>query len=275
MLAARNTVPTGFAYLVQGMGLLTQSGMKRYVLIPILANVVIFFFLTTMLINYFSSVSDWFNGLLSFWSWLAYIATFVATLLSGIIFFTILLIYGYSFNIITNLIAAPFYGLLAEKIETQLSGAIIPAEPFSKIVTRTLKRELVKLWYFISRSIAVAIGLFFLTFIPLLNIAVPILALLWGAWIITLQYVDYPADNNKLSFTQLRQKLKQHRFSTTGLGGTIMLGSMIPVVNIFIMPIAVAGGTLFWINELQEHQQAFTEDEKEKEKHKQSSLQLP
>lgn len=250
MLSIQNTLPTGFGYFVQGMSLLTQSGMKRYVLIPMLANVIVFFLLTGLLIQYFSSITDWFNGVLSFWSWLAYLATFIATLLSGVIFFTILLIYGYSFNVITNIIAAPFYGLLAEKIEARLTGTIFPAESFSQMAMRTLRREMVKLWYFITRGIAVAIGLFILAFIPFINLSVPVLALLWGAWVMTLQYVDYPADNNKLAFTDLRKRLKQRSYSTTGLGSTIMLGSMIPGVNIFVMPIAVAAGTLFWSKEL-------------------------
>jgi len=252
MLVLQNTLPTGFGYFVQGMGLLTQSGMKRYVLIPILANVVVFFILTGWLIQYFSSVTDWFNGLLSFWSWLAYLATFIATLLSGVIFFTILLIYGYSFNLITNIIAAPFYGLLAEKIEARLTGVLFPTESFSKMAMRTLRREMIKLWYFVTRGIAVTIALFILAFIPFLNLSVPFFALLWGAWVMTLQYVDYPADNNKLPFTELRKRLKKRPYSTTGLGSTIMLGSMIPVVNIFVMPIAVAGGTLYWSKELRE-----------------------
>ncbi|MGH1441011.1 MAG: sulfate transporter CysZ [Cellvibrionaceae bacterium] len=250
LLSQRNSLSAGLSYFVRGMGLLTQSGMKRYVLVPILANVAVFFVLTAMLIQYFSSVTDWFNGLLSFWSWLAYLATFIATLLSGVIFFTILLIYGYSFNIITNIIAAPFYGLLAEKIEARLNGAVFPSESFSSMAARTLKREVVKLWYFTTRGIAVAIGLFLLAFIPFVNLSVPFLALLWGAWVMTLQYVDYPADNNKLAFTEVRQRLKKCSYSTTGLGSTIMLGSMIPVVNIFVMPIAVAAGTLYWDNEL-------------------------
>jgi len=250
MLGAYNSLPRGFYYFTQGIGLLTQSGMKRFVLVPILANVVVFFVLTAMLIQYFSSITDWFNGLLSFWSWLAYLATFIATLLSGVIFFTILLIYGYSFNLITNIIAAPFYGLLAEKIEARLNGAVFPSESFSSMAVRTLKREMVKLWYFTTRGIAVAFGLFLLAFVPFVNLSVPFLALLWGAWVMTLQYVDYPADNNKLSFSELRQRLKKRSYSTTGLGSTILLGSMIPVVNIFVMPIAVAGGTLYWNNEL-------------------------
>jgi CysZ protein len=110
---------------------------------------------------------------------------------------------------------------------------------------------MVKLWYFLSRSLLVGLGLFFLAWIPLVNLLVPLLALLWGAWVMTLQYVDYPADNHQLPFTHLRRQLKQQRFSTTGLGSTIMLGSMIPVINIFVMPIAVAAGTLLWVNELQ------------------------
>ncbi|MFT6388802.1 MAG: CysZ protein [Cellvibrionaceae bacterium] len=250
MLARQNTLPTGFGYFVQGMSLLAQSGMKRYVLIPILANIIVFFILTGWLIQYFSSITDWFNGLLSFGPWLAYLATFIATLLSGVIFFTLLLVYGYSFNLITNIIAAPFYGLLAARIEAHLTGATLPSESFSKMAARTLRRETTKLWYFITRGIAVAIGLFILAFIPFVNLLVPFLALLWGAWVMTLQYADYPADNNKQSFIELRKKLKQRSYSTTGLGSTIMLGSMIPIINIFVMPIAVAGGTLYWSNEL-------------------------
>ncbi|MGH1487439.1 MAG: sulfate transporter CysZ [Cellvibrionaceae bacterium] len=246
-----NTIPTGFSYLVQGVGLLTRSGMKRFVLIPLLANIVVFILLTTLLIQYFSSMMEWVNGVLSFWSWLAYFAAFIAAIVSGLAVFIILLVYGYSFNIITNIIAAPFYGLLAEKIETQLTDAVVPTESFSSMAVRTLKREMVKLWYFMTRGLAVTIGLFFLAFIPGFNLLVPILAIMWGAWVMTLQYVDYPADNHKLSFVELRQRIKKQQYSTLGLGSTIMLGSMIPVVNIFIMPIAVAGGTLFWIKELE------------------------
>ncbi len=245
-----NSIPTGLGYLVQGSSVLLQPGMKRYVLVPILTNVAVFIFLTITLLQYFTSLSEWFGDLLPDWSWLAAITAIIASILSVIVFCTILLIYGYSFNLITNLIAAPFYGLLAEKIEARLTGAEFPSESLSKMVIRTLARELVKLWYFMSRGFVVFLGLFILGFIPVANLLVPILALLWGAWVMTLQYVDYPADNNKMGFTQFRQELKRCKHSATGFGGSIMLGSMIPVVNIFVMPLAVAGGTLFWVNEL-------------------------
>ncbi len=244
----RNTLFSGFTYLIQGSGLLLQSGMKRFVLIPFIANCIVFILLTLSLINHFTAIQDWFAGLFPDWGWLSYFVAF----LSGLFIFLILMIYGYSFTILTNIIAAPFYGRLAEKIEERVSGESLPQETIMAMIFRTLLREMIKLWYFISRGFLVLIGLFLLSFIPLLNLLVPLLAVLWGAWVMTLQYIDYPADNHQLSFTALRNRMKTQRFSSVGFGGTIMFCSMIPVVNIFIMPIAVAGGTLFWINELRQ-----------------------
>jgi CysZ protein len=250
LLKTINTVTNGFNYMIDGAKILASSGMKRFVLIPLIANIIVFVFLTSLLIQYFSTVSNYFTDALSGWAWLAYFAAIIATILSGLAAFIILLIYGYSFNLITNIIAAPFYGLLAEKIEHKLTGSITPEESIPSLILRTLQRELVKLWYFISRGFLVFFGLFILAFIPVINFMVPVLAVFWAAWVLTLQYVDYPADNNHMSFKELRQQIKNKRYSTLGFGGVILIGSMIPVINIFIMPIAVAGGTLFWINEL-------------------------
>ena len=249
-----NTVTNGFNYMVNGAKILAQPGMKRFVLIPLIANIIVFIFLTSLLIQYFSAVTNYFSDALSGWAWMAYFAAIIATILSGLAAFIILLIYGYSFNLITNIIAAPFYGMLAEKIEHKLTGSVTPEESISSLTVRTLQRELVKLWYFISRGFLVFFCLFILAFIPILNFLVPFLAVFWGAWVLTLQYVDYPADNNHMSFSELRQQIKDKRYSTLGFGGVILIGSMIPIINIFIMPIAVAGGTLFWINELSSYE---------------------
>lgn len=240
----------GFNYMVGGAKIIASPGMKRFVLIPLIANIIVFIFLTSLLIQYFSAVTNYFSDALSGWAWMAYFAAIIATILSGLAAFVILLIYGYSFNLITNIIAAPFYGMLAEKIEHKLTGNVAPEESISSLTVRTLQRELVKLWYFISRGFLVFFCLFILAFIPILNFLVPFVAVFWGTWVLTLQYVDYPADNNHISFNELRRQIKNKRYSTLGFGGVILVGSMVPIINIFIMPIAVAGGTLFWINEL-------------------------
>lgn len=245
----KNQFLSGFRYLTKGAGYLLQPGMKRFVLIPFLANCVVFILLTLSLINNFSSIQENFIDLFPSWGLISYLVAFV----SGLFIFIILLIYGYSFTVLTNIIAAPFYGRLAEKLEERMTGVSMPEESIASMIGRTILREMVKLLYFISRGFLVLVGLFFLSFIPLFNLLVPIIAILWGAWVMTLQYVDYPADNHQLSFTALRSRLKTKKLSTTAFGGTIILGSMMPIINIVIMPIAVAGGTIFWVNELRQN----------------------
>ena len=249
LVSERNSIGLGFSYLLRGAGEILKPGTKRYVLVPLLANIVVFVILTLFLLQQYAAITGWFSNVLPNWgSWLAYLAAFF----SGLLIFFLLLLYGYSFTLITNLIAAPFYGALAENIERRYTGEPASNESLSAMISRTLLRELTKLWYFFTRGILVAIGLLILSAIPLINLAVPFLAILWGCWVMALQYADYPADNNQLRFRELRNRLAKPQFSYVGFGGTILFLSMVPVVNIFIMPISVAGGTLFWINELKE-----------------------
>lgn len=230
-------------YLTQGAGLLMQPGLRRFVIVPLLINIVVFIAVTSILLNTYSEVlqdaaieSDW----LRFFAWLLWIVL-------GLV---MLVVYGYTFNLITTIIAAPFYGVLAEKIETRLTGKIFPSEPLGKLIQRTFQRELVKLWYFISRGLLILILLIVLFFIPLFGGLVSLaLSTLWAAWCMSVQYTDYAADNHQVPFATLRRKLFEKPLTSYSLGGLIMAGSMVPVLNIFVMPIAVAGATIYWIDE--------------------------
>lgn len=233
-------------YFIEGMRLILQPGLRRFILIPLLVNVLIFFVVTGVLLNAFG---DTFDQILA-WSpdWLDWLAW----LLWPLVAFTFLIIYGYSFNIITNFLAAPFFGLLAEKIETQLTGVAPPDEPWSLLIPRTLQREAVKLWYFISRGLLVLIIFMLLIFIPGANLLGTIIAAIWSCWCMAVQYSDYPADNHQLSFRELRRRLNRQPMTSYSYGGIILLGSMVPILNIFVTPIAVAGATLYWVREIRQ-----------------------
>jgi CysZ protein len=127
---------------------------------------------------------------------------------------------------------------------------IIPEESISSVIVRTLGRELKKLMYFIGYGILVAILLFFLAMIPVVNLLVPVLAFLWLCWCLAIQYLDYAADNTQQSFVGLRKQAKKPFISTFGFGGIVAFLLMVPIVNIFVMPAAVAGGTLMWIKKI-------------------------
>ena len=65
-----------------------------------------------------------------------------------------------------------------------------------------------------------------------------------------IQYTDYAADNHQLDFHALRHRLRQRQRTSFSYGGFILLGSMIPLLNIFVPPVAVAGATIYWVREL-------------------------
>ncbi|WP_371452745.1 EI24 domain-containing protein [Cellvibrio sp. PSBB023] len=51
------------------------------------------------------------------------------------------------------------------------------------------------------------------------------------------QYSDYPADNHQLAFRELRRRLNSQPLTSYSYGGIILLGSMVPVLNIFVTPL--------------------------------------
>lgn len=243
-----NQISNGLRYLSRGAELLLTPQLRWFVLVPVLINIVLFGITTAILIQQFGSAMDWMLGSLP--DWLDFLAWILWTIFAAVI----LLVYGYSFSVVTNLLAAPFYGILAEKTEILISHSGPEPEPLSHMIPRTLRRELVKLWYFLSRGLILAIAMLILSFIPAINVIVPIIAFLWGAWNMTIQYTDYAADNNRLSFTETRKRLSGNKFSSLSMGGLIMLGTMLPLANIFIVPIAVIAGTVYWCEELKQDQ---------------------
>lgn len=231
-------------YFYDGAKLMIKPGYRRYVLIPLLANLIFFVILTALLIQFLSGIM----GDVAQWvpSWL----TWLTWLLWPIVGLVFLVGYGYCFNIITNIIAAPFFGFLVEKIQQDQLGLEPRDEPLAELIPRTLMRELTKLWYFISRGCLVLLVFVILLFIPVVNIFATLLWVGWSVWCMAVQYMDYPADTNHVSFADMRKTLNQQPLTSYSYGGIILLGSMIPVVNIFITPIAVAGAALYWIHEV-------------------------
>ena len=238
-----NNNRSGAHYLLEGLRLIRQPGLRRYVAIPLLISTSVFAgaifgishwleILINVLLGYLPSWLDWLRYLL--WPLFA---------IAGV------LIIFYSFSIITNLIAAPFNGMLAEAVEQHLTGQPIDTggwKALMKDLLPSFASELRKLLYFIVR--AIPLGLLFL--IPGINLAAPFLWALFSAWMLTIEYLDYPMANHLLHFSEQKRLLRQRKLLSYGFGGSSLLMTMIPVVNFFAMPVSVAGATAMWIREL-------------------------
>jgi CysZ protein len=182
-------------------------------------------------------MNDFVNSLSGWWQWLEWLLwpLFVLVTLT-VVFFT--------FSIIANLIGAPFNGFLAEAVELHLLGGPASDQGSTRIfqeIIKALRSESAKFIYFLSR----AIPLLILMLVPGLQI----LWVLFGAWMLALEYMDYPMGNHGYTFSDERDLLKKRRLLVLGFGSGAMLMTLIPFVNFIVMPVAVAGATSLWVNE--------------------------
>ncbi|WP_313517075.1 sulfate transporter CysZ [Pseudomonas sp.] len=234
---------SGPQYLREGLRLVLSPGLRLFLLLPLTINVLLFAGLVGFALTQFNV---WVETLMpSLPNWLG----FLEYLLWPLFVVLVLVMIFFSFTLLANIIAAPFNGFLAEKVEVVVRGQDdFPPFRWGELVAmlpRTVGRELRKLRYFLPR----ALGLLVLSFIPVLNLVATPLWILFGIWMMTVQYIDYPADNNKLGFDEMLAWLREKRWQSLGFGGIVYLALLVPLLNLLIMPAAVAGATLFWVRE--------------------------
>lgn len=249
-MAQCNNPITGISYLLKALPLLTKPGIKSYVIIPLLINIFFFSIGIYFGFTYFGEYMDKFLDTSGMWSWVASIVEFIKPLLYVVFGMALLVLIFYTFSIVANIVAAPFNSLLAEATEKYLTGnALNDTSGFKQVMKElipTIMMEIRKLIYMILWSIPF---LFLLFFIPIIG---PIIWFLFTAWMMSLQYMDYPMGNHKLKFSQQRSLQGKSRWFSMGFGGVTMGASMIPFVNFIVMPTAVIAATLIWVEQYKE-----------------------
>jgi len=254
----------GAQYLSKGLNLVWQPGIKKFVFIPLCIN---FILLGIATLYAFDIISDWYQTLPTWietqvksdhWyvSWpaegLAWLVSTLDWLLWPLIVLSVFVTVFFMFGFLANWIAAPFNGLLSEAVERHLSGNNYQEVQFSlkdflTDIPRLMAREWKKLAYYIPRALVCVI----LLFTPV-SPFVPIIWFLFNSWMSAIQYIDYPEDNHRRTFRQTLDNLSKNRKGPFSFGMMVMLLTMVPVVNILVMPVAVAGATNLWYDNYRE-----------------------
>jgi len=240
----RGSISAGAGYFLRGVQLMRRRQLLPFVLIPLAVNIVIFSVLIWLSISTIGATLDsWIGSIPDWLSWLNW-------LIWPVVGITLALVTGYLFTAVAILIASPFNGLLAEKAEEIITGQPVQGpesivEAFM-IFPRSLLRELAKFAYYLPLLLFV----FILIWIPPVSAIAPLLWFLLGAWMMAVQYVDYPMDNHRMDFRDVKEVLRERRLSSLGFGGLVALVSGVPLLNFFVVPAAVCGATLFWCEEL-------------------------
>ncbi|WP_028115569.1 sulfate transporter CysZ [Ferrimonas senticii] len=234
---------SGVQYLLKGLELIRQPGLKRFVMIPLTINLLLFslafFFL-------FQQIDLWMAQLVA---WLPEFLQWLDFILWPLVFLSIVISASYLFTTVMNFIAAPFNGLLAEQVEKKLTGEDLSSGgmvDLLKDTPRLIGRELTKLGYYLPRA------LLFLILLFLIPVVGPILWFAFTAWMMAIQYLDYPFDNHKVPFDRMKAALKMQRWRAFSFGATCALLAMIPLVNLILMPVAICGATAYWVDHYRE-----------------------
>jgi CysZ protein len=173
------------------------------------------------------AVTRWQAALPDWLGWLAYLAW----PLFGV---ALLLVCVYGFTAVANLIAAPFNTALAARVlgEPPAGARGVLAEALASI-----GNELRKLWYFLLRAVPLGV----LLWVPGVNLIAAPLWLLLGAWLLALEYLDYPLAHRGCDFAAVRRLAAARRGPALGFGAAALVAGMLPGLNLLLMPAAVIG----------------------------------
>ena len=224
------------SYLFKGIALLGSAPLRHFILIPILINLVLYSAALTLGYYYMDSLINAFIPSWLHWlHWLLWPLFFVSFFIVGF----------FSFTVLANLLAAPFYGKLAAKTLSLINTEAVSSieQPITKVLLAESKRVL-----YILR---LALPLLVLSFIPGFNLIAPLLWALFSAWSMSLEYMAYPLENAGILFLEQKQLLKSIRWGALSFGGIAVLGLSIPIFNIIIAPAAVIAATIY-VNDVNE-----------------------
>ena len=148
--------------------------------------------------------------------------------------------------IVPSLVLAPLQDPISEATEEHCGNFTAP--PFS--IARTVKSAAFSIAHTASRLFIFATG--YIVLLPLHivpgigSVTYAVLSTTWGCWWLCAEYVSGPMARHLMPFRAVRAALRRRSMATLGFGLALYLMLFVPVLNFFLVPLAVVGGTLLF-----------------------------
>jgi CysZ protein len=224
---------TGPAYLLEGFRRLRLPRLRRYVLMPVVGNVVIFLLAAVCLFFGLDFLLD--RWLPEGFDWLRY-------LLFPLVAAAMLAVGMLAFTLLAALLLSPFLGRLAAEVD-QMEGISPPDQPpagWLAGLRADLGLELRRLAYIAT----CLLGVLLLGLTPLLNLLVAPVGVLVSSWLLAVEYAGNPLGNHRQSLREQLTLLRSARWTVVGFGLASFGCSLVPIVNFVVVPASVIGITL-------------------------------
>ena len=184
-----------------------------------------------------SKATGFVGWLLAALRWLIEIVSAVLITLLGLVLVVVL----------SSVVAAPFNDALSEAVEHILTGGSPPPFSFKRMladVVRTIRLEIGKVLLY-----AAIVGPMFLAsfLVPGIGQVISIVGFGLTAIFLGIDYVDWPAARRDWSVGDRVAFTRRQLPAVAGFGTGVWVLLFIPLVNLFFMPAAVAGGTMLFV----------------------------
>ena len=231
------TAGDGLDAFADGIRLLRRSRVGLYVWPPALLSLVIISLGLWLGISWVDRLGIWARELLPDW------LDFLSSVLVPLLYLILGLIGTWLFGFLAVVLSSPLHGNLAAALAAELAGHVPAIEQNTwRMILNTIRREGQKLRYQLPRLLGVGL----MSFVPVVNVIAAPIGFLLAAWLLAAQFVDLSAENRGLPFTTTLEKLRSHRLAALTFGGCVVLLLAVPLVNFLTVPVAVAGGVVFW-----------------------------
>jgi CysZ protein len=232
---------SGVGLLGRGIGMYDRNPRLLLLgLIPAVISGLLFLAAFATLIYFVSDLAeqvtwfadDWSEGLRDAAQFLAAIGILGLGGMLGVLVFTA----------VTLLIGDPFYEKISESVEERYGG--VPGE-IEVPWWRSLRRSLWDSLRVLTLSVMIGIPLFLLGLVPVIGqTVIPVIGALVGGWFLALELVGVAFYRRGLRLPERRKILGTNRPLALGFGVAVFCCFLIPLGAVFVMPAAVAGGTL-------------------------------
>jgi CysZ protein len=238
---------------LRALGLIgRRPQLWRYVLIPILVNVVIFALLTAaLLIPGLRLIDAWVVGLPEW-------AAFLEWVLRLLLIVLLLALNGFLMAQIGVAFGAPWYSSLSAELERILTGK---APPEARLSPATALRDILRALLFqLGR-----LGLWLLAFLLLLPLnLVPVVGsaaaatgnTIVAALLVSLDMLDPPLDRRLLPFRAKLAVVRRYLGPSLGLGLVSLFLVSVPLLNLLTLPLCIVAGTLLFCEQIVPREQA-------------------
>ncbi|MBX7096070.1 MAG: EI24 domain-containing protein [Myxococcaceae bacterium] len=147
---------------------------------------------------------------------------------------------------VPHLVLAPLEDPLSEATEVSLGGFTPPPfslGTFARGVVLSASHTLLRL-VFLLGGVLVLLPLNLLPVVG--SVAYAVVSFTWSAWWAASEYTAGPGARHHLGFFEVQRLLRRGSGATLGLGAVLVVLLWIPLVNFFLVPLAVVSGTLLY-----------------------------